>query len=122
MVTAKPSGQRQGGRGARHPAAEEVGGDEPPPHRLLQNGPVVVRPYLGARHHRLLSGLHRRPPSTAMATAPASPRAALPAAFHIAGRSRVVTTGSGGRRYTSGSSSSRKKAPMPPTPSPGSSP
>ena len=47
---------------------------------------------------------------------------ALPAAFHMPGRSLVVTTGSGGSPYTSGSSSSRKKAPIPPTPSSGSAP
>ena len=53
---------------------------------------------------------------------PASDSAAAPACFHIAGRSRVVTTGSGGSPYTSGSSSSRKNAPSPPTPSSGSWP
>ena len=48
--------------------------------------------------------------------------AASPTRFQVSGRSRVVTTGSGGRPYTSGSSSSRKNAPAPPTPSSGSSP
>ncbi len=48
--------------------------------------------------------------------------AAAAMCLYMDGRSRVVTTGSGGRPYTSGSSSRRKKAPSPPTPSSGSSP
>ena len=43
-----------------------------------------------------------------------------PGERHIATASRVGTTGSGGSPYTSGSSSSRKNAPSPPTPSFGS--
>ena len=42
--------------------------------------------------------------------------------FHVDARSRVGTIGSGGSPYTSGSSSSRKNAPLPPTPSSGSWP
>ena len=65
---------------------------------------------------------HRRRPAKAETARPTNVAAARPACFHMAGRSRVVTTGSGGNPYTSGSSSSRKNAPSPPTPSSGSWP
>ena len=68
-----------------------------------------------------LLAAHDRRPTNAVAAATSSPSAASPACFHIRGRSAVVTTGSGGKPYTSGSSSSRKNAPAPPTPPSGSS-
>src|SRR5699024_4729727 len=62
-------------------------------------------------------GHQDRPPAAKATTAPPSSVAAASAACrHIAGAWRVVTTGSGGRPYTSGSSRSRKNAPVPPTP------
>ena len=65
---------------------------------------------------------HCRLPTNVAATPANRAAAATPACRHIDGRSRVVTTGSGGSPYTSGSSSRRKNAPLPPTPSSGSSP
>jgi len=54
---------------------------------------------------------------------PATMAVAAMAVFaHMRGRNVVVTTGSGGRLYVSGSSSRRKNAPNPPTPSSGSRP
>src|SRR4029079_11871841 len=88
------------------------------PHRLLEDRPVVVRPHLGAA----LGDAHERPPRNASAVPTTVAAAASAVVFHSDGRSRVVTTGSGGRPYTSGSSSSRKNAPKPPTPSSGSRP
>ncbi len=89
------SGREQGGAG-RHPAEEQVGRDVELPWRGLDDGPAVIGGELGRRHHGPLA-LHDRPPANA-ATAPASRvTAASPALRHIAGRSLVVTTGSGGR-------------------------
>src|SRR5438270_6884168 len=127
MVAPQPGRPRQRGGCPGHAAAEEVGGDVPLPYGLLQDRAVVVRAHLGLGHHGRLAPpgtagrtlgvglrLHRRrSPKTDATTAPAKTSAAFPAAFHMAGRSAVVTTGSGGSRYTSGSSSNRKKAPMP---------
>lgn len=60
---------------------------------------------------------HARPPRKANAAAAAMPATAMPARRYICGRSAVGTRGSGGSPYTSGSSSSRKTDPVPPTPS-----
>src|SRR4029078_10103885 len=59
---------------------------------------------------------------TATSADVASVKADTATAAPVSGRFRVLTTGSGGRPYTSGSSSNRKNAPAPPTPSSGSSP
>src|SRR5690606_37973816 len=77
-----------------------------------------------ARFARAFAALrHRRPPVQKTAADAASrAEAATAACFHMDTRSRVGTTGSGGSPYTSGSSSSRKNAPLPPTPSSGSWP
>src|SRR5580704_14258664 len=90
------------GRAPGQPAEEQVAGDVGPPHRLLQHRPAVVGAEVGLRHHLLLAdaaaavGLHRRAP-TPTATATAAMLAAARAAWrHMRGRSRVVTTGSGG--------------------------
>src|ERR1700736_1638287 len=119
--------RRRGERGgaAGQPAQEQVAGDVWPPHRLLQHRPAVVGAEVGLRHHRLLAaaaaaGLHARPATPTAMAATAMLAAARAAWRHMRGRSRVVTTGSGGRPYTSGWSSSRKKAPAPPMPSSGS--
>src|SRR4029079_5907051 len=88
------------------------------PDRLLQDRPVVVRPHLRAA----FGDAHDRTPQDASAVPTAVAADAIAPLFHIDGRSFVVTTGSGGRPYTSGSSSSRKNAPKPPTPSSGSRP
>src|SRR5690606_2337799 len=72
--------------------------------------------------HRGAVRTHDESPTNAATAAAAMASAASPARFHIFGRSRVVTTGSGGRPYTSGWSRSRKNAPSPPTPSVGSRP
>src|SRR5580658_5278966 len=95
-----------------------------PPAGDLQDRPPVVRLEFGRRYLKLLSHERRPrpPPANATATPVTSTPAATPAQRHIAGRSLVVTTGSGGSPYTCGSSSSRKNAPVPPTPSSGSSP
>ena len=63
---------------------------------------------------------HRPRRMEARATDAASRSPARAALRHMPARCRVVATGSGGRPYTSGSSSSRKNAPKPPTPSSGS--
>src|SRR5256714_7169763 len=115
------------GRGAGQAAEEQVAGDVGPPHRLFQHRPTVVGAEVGLRHHLLLAaaaaaGLHARPATPTAMAAAAMPAAARAALRHMRGRSRVVTTGSGGRPYTSGWASSRKKAPAPPTPSAGSAP
>jgi len=65
---------------------------------------------------------HRRRPAKAATTPASRPSAASPIDRYMAGSSAVHTCGSGGSPYTSGSSSSRKNAPAPPTPSPGDSP
>src|SRR2546423_27837 len=83
---AQPPAEARGS--PRQASGEEVGGDVPLPDRLLEDGPSVVRPGLGA---------HRLSPRNETTMAAAMARAAAPAAFHIDGRSRVVTTGSGGR-------------------------
>src|SRR6266851_4637518 len=114
------------GRAAGQPAEEQVAGDVGPPRRLFQHRPAVVGAELGLRHHLLLAAaaaaarLHARPVTPTATAAMAMPAAARAALRHMRGRSRVVTTGSGGRPYTSGWSSSRKKAPAPPMPSSGS--
>src|SRR6266568_5245942 len=114
------------GRGAGQAAEEQVAGDVGSPHRFLQHRPAVVGAEVGLRHHLLLAaaaaaaGLHARPATPTATAATAMLAAARAALRHMRGRSRVVTTGSGGRPYTSGWSSSRKKAPAPPMPSPGS--
>src|SRR5581483_7861444 len=98
-------------RRAGEAAGEEVGRDLPRPRRLLEHRPAVVR-----------AGLRHRAPTNAAATPATIAPVAIAIVRHIRGRSRVVTTGSGGRPYTSGSSRRRKNAPKPPTPSPGSRP
>src|SRR4051812_21943979 len=125
---------RQGGslreqrRGARHAAEEQVQRDVGglPGRRLDDLAAVVALEPRLLDHEPLTAGARRRahgrlPRKTVMPT-PANAAAAAPTCFHMEPRSRVVTTGSGGRPYTSGSSSSRKKAPSPPTPSSGSRP
>src|SRR6202012_1651132 len=65
----------------------------------------------------VLRGPHNGPPRNESTAAVIMPPAARPASLYIRGRSAVGTRGSGGRPYTSGSSSSRKTDPVPPTPS-----
>ena len=139
---------RQHRRRARQAAEEQVPGHvRGPPRRFLDHRAAVVGGELGVRHHAAArpggaggrrgrhgrgrgpagrsrpgsSGPHFRRPRPRAMPAAASPAAARPTCFQMLGRSRVVTTGSGGRPYTSGSSSSRKNAPPPPMPSSGSS-
>src|SRR6185437_16823509 len=113
-VAGHPRGQAEGRRAAREPAREEIPGDLVLPDGRAHDRAAVVA---------LGRGLgHRRPPSRHAATPTARAPAATAADRHISGRSWVVSTGFGGRPYTSGSSSSRKNAPKPPTPSSGSSP
>ena len=119
------------------PAQEEVRRDVGLPRGGLEHRAPVVGGERRVRHHRsprggpgraARSALDRRsstvpPPAKNDNAAPTSRAAAAPTAMcHISVRCAVVTTGSGGRPYTSGSSSSRKNAPAPPTPSSGSSP
>src|SRR6185312_1062805 len=108
------------GRGARQAAAEQVQRDvgNLPGGLLEDRAAVVGREVRGrldgrGRHAGLLTGAHRLPPTNAATTAATTPAAVSAARFHIAGRSRVVTTGSGGSPYTSGRSSNRKNAPSP---------
>ena len=105
----RPASRRSVRGGSRSPTAVRVGS---PPAALAEAPEPGPRGALGSR----------RPPTNAATVAAAMASAASPARFHIFGRSRVVTTGSGGSPYTSGSSSSRKNAPSPPTPSFGSWP
>src|SRR5204863_6760464 len=107
VVSRDPRREGQRRRGAGEAAREEVRRDLRLPDRLLDDRAAVVRDGLG----------HPRPPTKAAATPATTAAPATNAAPHISPRSRVGTTGSGGRPYTSGSSSRRKKAPAPPTPS-----
>src|SRR6266545_2824017 len=95
----RPAGEVRGGgheRGAGGEAAgEQVRRNVVPPHRRLDHRPPIVR--LEAGHDASGSLAHCRRPRNAAATAAAMASAATPALRHIAGRSRVVTTGSGGR-------------------------
>src|SRR5207253_2558221 len=97
-----------GGAGGRAPAASEV------LHAVAAD--LVTRLGVAARQRA-----HGRRPTNAAAAPARAVSAARAAFFHMSGRSRVVTTGSGGSPYTSGSSISRNIAPPPPMPSPGSS-
>ena len=105
------------GRARRTAHASARPGPAPPARRAVPAGrPVLARsaspqPSSWRRSRRSEA---TRPPTSRAPAAAATCR-------HIRGRSRVVTTGSGGSPYTSGSSSSRKNAPPPPMPSPGSS-
>ena len=86
---------RQNRRCSGQTAAEEVPRYARLPHGRLDDGPPVVggRLELGQE----LGLPHRRPPTNAATALPTSVNAAAAAAAHICGRSRVVTTGSGGR-------------------------
>src|SRR5690348_13424616 len=133
-MTGQLRGRGERGRAPGQPAEEQVSRNVGSPHRLLQHRPAVVGAEVGLRHHLLLAAaaalllaaaaagadLHARPVTPTATAATAMPAAARAAWRHMRGRSRVVTTGSGGRPYTSGWSSSRKKAPAPPMPSSGS--
>src|SRR5215469_15159553 len=88
----------------------------------LEYRPAIVRSEIGWRHVQLLGHDAPARPANAATTPAATTPAAIPAQRHIDGRSLVVTTGSGGNPYTSGSSSSKKNAPAPPIPSSGSAP
>src|SRR5581483_3850960 len=102
------------------------------PHGLLHDRAPVVRAHRRAalgdraapagRPARESVFGHSLPPKNAAATPTASATDASAVDRHSRGRCFVGTTGSGGRPYTSGSSSSRKNAPKPPTPSFGSWP
>src|SRR5437763_637961 len=94
LVPGQPCRGREHGRRAREPAREEVGRDLPGPGRLLDHGPPVVGAHLGTGGG---DGAHDRPPTNAAATPTSSAPAAASMFVHICGRSRVVTTGSGGR-------------------------
>src|SRR5581483_8466750 len=103
-------------------AREQVPGDLGLPDRLLDDRAAVVRPHLGAARSDGSVGAHSAPPANAASRPTTTPAAASAVVRHSFGRCVVGTTGSGGRPYTSGSSSSRKNAPKPPTPSSGSRP
>ena len=83
LVAADPCCEAQNGRGAGQPAREEVGRDLRLPDRLLEHRPSVI-------------GAHREPPTKAATTPRTTAPAAIAAERYIPGRSRVVTTGSGG--------------------------
>jgi hypothetical protein len=110
-------------RSARQPAGEQIAGDVGlRPGRWVDDRVAVIRPAgmvvpscapvivagarpragLAARAHvlRTVAGdtavAHRRAPAKDSAAPANRPPAATPTRFHIAGRSRVVTTGSGG--------------------------
>ena len=98
----RAAGQGRGGahdrRRPRQPAEVQVGGQVRfLPAGQLQDGLAVVGPELRLRDLRLLGHREPRRPVNATATPAVSSAAAMPARRHIAGRSRVVTTGSGGR-------------------------
>src|SRR5581483_10777631 len=107
-------------------AGEEVQRHLRLPHRFLQDRTPVVGARLAGIERdpaeRPVVARHRRPPRNDATTLTTIAPAASAAAAHISGRCFVVTTGSGGSPYTSASSSSRKNAPKPPTPSFGSWP
>src|SRR5262249_12708213 len=111
-------------RGSRQTTEEQVAGDVGfLPRGGLDDLAAVVGLELGVRDHGLLAArAHERLPAKTATPTPANATAAAPTLRQIDPRSRVVTTGSGGRPYTSGSSRSRKNAPSPPTPSSGSRP
>ena len=71
------------------------------PGGALEDRPPVVGAELGVGHHQPFAAArparaHRRPPRNAAATVAATVSAAAAAWRHMEGRSRVVTTGSGG--------------------------
>src|SRR5690606_36359292 len=97
-------------RGARgKPPGEHVRRDVDLPRRRLDHRVAVVgrvlavattgglRPALVAAPRRgRMPGAHRRPPRNGAPATAGRTRAASPARLNVAGRSRVVTTGSGG--------------------------
>src|SRR5271165_1901376 len=111
---------------ADRPPVNRYAGIFHPPHRRFQHRPPVVGPEARTRYGELLTAPvvpHRpRLPTNADTATASSAAAAAPVCFQVEARSRVGTTGSGGSPYTSGSSSSKKNAPLPPTPSSGSWP
>ena len=143
VLTPSPGDAGEGsagfGRSVRRPVRSQPAGGEP---RYPPSSPPVKR-YAGISHFHtgslrtgrpwiaaefrvgddgtLRAAAHRCPGDRGGRRARANAAAAAPApSFHISGRFRVVTTGSGGRPYTSGSSRNRKNAPIPSTPSSGS--
>ena len=95
VVTCHPAGGDQEGGAGGDPPGEEVGRHVPLPHRPLHDRPPVV----GADRVAVVGCDHRdRRPAKAATTPTTRVAAAALAARHMEGRSRVVTTGSGGSR------------------------